>query len=332
MRSILLSIVIIACWSPLVAQYAPQAGLPGSTAISSSSSQFVKWADRCVVQRGYINIDTPSLGYVSYGDSTMALGIADHSVVSLGDSGVATIQVAGTIYDGPGADFAIFENGFIDPSNDSLAFLELAFVEVSSDGVHYERFPASSLTQTNVQIAGSGDYMYANLIDNLAGKYGVGYGTPFDLSVLPANPDVNTSAITHIRIVDVIGSINKHSSYDTAGHIINDPYPTNFATGGFDLDAVGIINYTPGVGIAQPANNKSVVVYPVPATDKLYIDLADDKNVALQLMDINGKVLQEIMPGSKHNEIDIRSLSEGIYLLRSQDNNGLQCIQKVIKR
>jgi len=57
-----------------------------------------------------------------------------------------------------GFDFAVFENSF----NDS--FLELAFVEVSSDGINFVRFPATSNTQTDVQITGFGtiDPTYIN--------------------------------------------------------------------------------------------------------------------------------------------------------------------------
>ncbi|NIA17499.1 MAG: hypothetical protein GWO86_04040, partial [Planctomycetes bacterium] len=38
---------------------------------------------------------------------------------------------------------------------------------------------------------------------------------------------------------------NDYSSCDINGHQINDPWPTPFDSGGFDLDAVGIINERP---------------------------------------------------------------------------------------
>ena len=39
-------------------------------------------------------------------------------------------------------------------------------------------------------------------------------------------------------------SENDYASYDSQRHQINDPWPTAFdiGTGGFDLDAVGVIN------------------------------------------------------------------------------------------
>src|SRR4051812_5611715 len=110
------------------AQYAPQAGIMGSTAISATSSQFVGWATGCRVQRGYMDIANPSLGLASFGDSSMAIGAPDHGIVSLGDSGVATLTFMKPINNGTGPDFAVFENGFLNTANDSQAFLELAFV------------------------------------------------------------------------------------------------------------------------------------------------------------------------------------------------------------
>jgi hypothetical protein len=50
----------------------------------------------------------------------------------------------------PGYDFAIFENGF--PFGSGSFYLELAFVEVSSDGKHFVRFNAISNTDTTQQI------------------------------------------------------------------------------------------------------------------------------------------------------------------------------------
>src|ERR1700761_645592 len=125
------------------AQYAPQAGLPGSTAIGAASSVFVGWATQCSVTRGLMNIADPSLGYASAGDSSLGTGPANGYTVSLGDSGIAVLTFAHPIYNGAGPDFAVFENGFLNATNDSQAFLELGFVEVSSDGVNFTRFPAS---------------------------------------------------------------------------------------------------------------------------------------------------------------------------------------------
>lgn len=327
---ILLFILFIGLCSPLAAQYAPQAGVPGSTAIYKADGSFVRWATGCTVQRGYLNIDTPSLGVVSNGADTDATGYPDRSVVSLGDSGVAVVTFPGTLYDGPGADFAIFENGFVNPANDSQAFLELAYVEVSSDGVNYARFPSHSLTQTTTQIAGAGDYMYANLLDGLAGKYGADYGTPFDLADV-ATSGVNINAITHIRIVDVIGSIRTHSSQDIAGNIINDPFPTQFPTGGFDLDAVGAIHYNSGVGVPGAATVRCVRVYPNPTNGRLYLQKHNADELDITLTTVAGSIAGQ-WPAFTGGSIDMEQLPAGLYYLSISDKNGNRWVEKVTRQ
>ena len=65
----------------------------------------------------------------------------------------------------------------------------------------------------------------------------------FDLAELAGKPDVvdgtvDLSAITHVKIIDVIGD---GSQLDSLGDPIYDPYPTT-GSAGFDLDAIGVIN------------------------------------------------------------------------------------------
>ncbi len=332
MKTIFSFFVLLLFLTPAVAQYAPQAGVPGSTAISASSTLFDSWATQCSVRRGYIRIDSPSLGLVSYGDSTYAVGPADHSVVSLGDSGVADLTFPGYIYNGPGADFAVFENGFINPANDSLAFLELGFVEVSSDGINYYRFPAHSLTQNATQVCGSGDYMYANLVDGFAGKYGSMYGTPFDLSDLPLTVHLNVNMITHVRIVDVIGAISGHSSTDAAGNIINDPFPTNFPSGGFDLDAVGVIHRLANAAVANVGGRNAARLYPNPASNELYVETENpEQQFTVTVYSATGVVVQNAFPFKGKTTIALHQYTEGLYYLMLVDSNGCKWVERFIK-
>jgi hypothetical protein len=198
--------------------------------------------------RGPTDISDPLSPLTSWGIGTDALGIADaHEdslpVVSLGDGGRITLTFAQPIGNGPGADFAVFENAIHD------SFLELAFVEVSSDGSHFARFPAISLTPSETQ-TGSFGLLDTTDIHHLAGKYRRGFGTPFDLGALLPSPVVNVNAITHVRIVDAVGTIDPlFATFDSLGNLVNEPWPTNFETGGFDLDAVGVLN----IAVPEPA-------------------------------------------------------------------------------
>jgi hypothetical protein len=230
--------VLLVSTSPCFAQFPGAAGTAGSTAIFKDSSIFTNWGITCSVQRGLQQIDDLSLGYVTTGDSSMATGHADGvQVVSLGDGGSAIIGFEKPIKNGPGFDFAVFENAFIDE------FLELAFVEVSSDGVNFFRFKATSNTQTDVQM-GPFDYNAdATLMNNLAGKYRAMYGTPFDLEEMIGISSLNVDSILYVKVIDVVGSINPtYASYDQNNNIINEHYPTPYPQGGFDLDAIGVIH------------------------------------------------------------------------------------------
>lgn len=315
------------------AQYAPQAGLAGSTAISGASGRFVGWATQCSVTRGYMNIAQPSLGYAASGTDINAVGSSDFSVVSLGDSGIAVLTFAAPIYNGDGADFAVFENGFLNPEKPEEAFLELAFVEVSSDGINYVRFPASSGTQTDIQVRIAGDFMNASQINNLAGKYIANYGTPFDLEELKDIPGLDINNITHVRIVDVIGSIGSHASLDKDGNIINDPYPTDVPIGGFDLDAVGIIHQVGVNSVASLPHGVDVSIYPNPAVEHVQIAIRNNDGHSLRatLTDVAGKIVYVATLVQQQNHISLAQYPGGIYYLQLQDTNGNRWVERLTK-
>jgi hypothetical protein len=324
----LFSLLAIAIFGTASAQFAPQAGNTGSTAVPAAG--IIAWANNCSVQRGYLDIANPTDGTVTAGEPANATGASDGTIVSLGDSGVATLTFSGHIYNGAGPDFAVFENGFKDPSNGLMAFLELAFVEVSSDGINFTRFPATSNTPVSPQIPVAGTYMDAALINNLAGKYVSGYGTPFDLNELVGTPGLDVNHITHVRIVDVVGSVSGLGSVDNEGHRINDPYPTNIPTGGFDLEAVGAINIM-STGIENTANTLQAAIYPNPATDEVYITLSSATNHTITVSSITGSILQQQQATSNTTLLNIAPYPSGIYYITISGNNGNQWVGKVVK-
>ena len=287
--------------------YAPAAGEVGTTAIHKDSNAFVGWGEQVAVARGYKDILNQNQGLVNFGSDLDATGVADGQAVSLGDSGVATITFEFPIIDGLGPDFAVFENGF------SATFLELAFVEVSSDGVNFFRFPAQfTLDANQIGSFGTSDPTH---IHNLAGKYQVNYGTPFDLADIPDNLLLDKSNISHVRIVDVIGNIGNHQQYDSEGRAINDPYPTAFDQGGFDLDAVGVINSSMQTSLdTYKATN--ILVYPNPTSDYLRVKAAGLKSV--EIIDLSGKTV--VFSSTK--EIELSNIPKGVYFAKINTDNG----------
>ncbi|RLB28266.1 MAG: PEP-CTERM sorting domain-containing protein [Deltaproteobacteria bacterium] len=215
----------------MAGSYPPAAGVQGSTAIHMDDPSFVGWATGYTDYTAGSNVDS------AWQTPEKALGKAtgnSYDVVSLGRAGQITLTFSIPIEDGEGWDFAVFENSFSD------TFLELAYVEVSSDGTNYLRFDSDSLTAEPVGAFGSID---PTDIEGLAGKYRQGYGTPFDLADLGGTQEVlsgtvDLNHITHVRIIDIIGD---GTSLDASGDIVYDPYPT-VNSAGFDLDAIGISN------------------------------------------------------------------------------------------
>jgi hypothetical protein len=332
MKSLLFLLTVVLYSISAVAQFPPQAGVAGSTAVDKNSNLFVGWANTCRLKRGWMDIANKPGGYASTGDSTSAVDAPDGYIVSLGDSGIATLTFEAPIYNGPGFDFAIFENGFGNPSNPEEAFLELAFVEVSSDGINFFRFPATSLTPEIPQIPVAGVYMNARNLNNLAGKYIGNYGTPFDLDELSSIPGLDVNHITHIRLVDVIGSTGANASLDKDGRKINDPYPTNIPTGGFDVDAVGAFYmYGRWPSEVRRLNKAAVCIYPNPASDKLAISADNSHVYDLIFSDIAGKILER-KTVAHETVIDITEYARGIYFLYLVDENGSKCVERIVKQ
>lgn len=297
----------------LMAQYPPPAGVEGTTAIHKDSSVFVAWASECQVQSGYINIDSPDSGYVNYGETENAIGAPSSFIISLGDGGEAILQFEKPIKNGPGPDFAIFENSFSDD------FLELAMVYVSSDGLNYNLFPAISLSQTETQIEGFGK-IDATKIHNLAGKYRQNYGTPFDLGEIEATYNKKLDPITHIKIVDVIGSINPlYANYDSQNNIINDPWPTPFPTSGFDLNAVGVIHQlTSTQELNKP--KQAFLVYPNPNNGEFLIDKDFEPIIKnLSIYSVQGQLVYETNEINNNSRINTQ-LPSGAYIIDLQCN------------
>ncbi len=264
------------------AQFAPAAGKPGSTALKHDSTCFIAWAKSCEIVRGYRDISQPDSGFADAGTAQAATGQAlQNGIVSLGDGGTATLTFESPVTNGPGWDFAVFENSFLD------TFLELAFVEVSSDGNNFVRFPAISLTDTGIQTGAFG-YTFPEKIDNLAGKYRVGFGTPFDLEELKDSTGIDITSITHIRIKDVTGSLlPTFASLDSKGNKINDPWPTRFSSGGFDLDAVGVIHAKLSINSNTSNIYPSINIGPNPLYGN-YLNVYSKGQLTAILYDISG--------------------------------------------
>ncbi|MCD4825930.1 MAG: PEP-CTERM sorting domain-containing protein [Phycisphaerae bacterium] len=231
LRTAVLAVVVLASVSSALAgPYAPAAGQVGSTAIYMDDASIVGWAtghENYVVGDGVDAVwQTPDL--------TLGKAVGtSYDIVSLGRGGEITLSFSTPITDGAGWDFATFENGIDD------TFLELGYVEVSSDGTNFFRFDNDSLTPGPVLPFGAVD---PTDIDGYCSKYRQGYGTPFDLADLAGvSPLLDVNNVGWVKIIDITGD---GAWLDTSGDVIYDPYQTT-GSAGVDLDAIGVLNQTP---------------------------------------------------------------------------------------
>ncbi len=222
-RTTLLSLLPSLC---LAGSFPGAAGSPGSDAISKDSTAFVAWASGNLTPDYGTSVDaiwrTPEL---AHGPATADI----YDIVCLGNGGKIVMHFPRPITDGAGADFAVFENAF-------TGFLEVAYVEVSSDGANFYRFPNRS--EGTTLVGPFANSMDPTNLNGLAGKHIKGFGTPFDLASLTATPLLDRKNVRFVRIIDIVGD---GSRLDTTGQPIYDPTPT-VGSGGFDLDAIGVIH------------------------------------------------------------------------------------------
>ncbi len=294
----------------LQGQFPPGAGLPGSTALAADSSLFIAWATTGVLDRGFQQISDTTFGKAEAGSIQNAYGTPDFQIVSLGDGGSITLIFDPPIRDGEGFDFAVFENGF---QSGELYFLELGFVEVSSDGLEFVRFPAQSLTDTT---QGNDPFGLLDpaLIDQLAGKYEAGFGTPFDLALLDDREILDKESVTHVRIVDVVGTLDTaFAQRDSKGRRILDPWPTPFPSSGFDLDAVGVIHQGISTTIRQPSGTQ-VKLYPNPVQSGNLVYLEGCERKFIRVFNATGRV---VWAGTYANGLTTLGWGTGLFFIET---------------
>ncbi len=320
-------------WRPFQAlsQYAPQVGKPGCLAVYKDSSIIKAWATGCTIKRGWQNSADTILGIASAGEAESVTGAPGNGIVSLGDGGEAAVFFDYWIRNDPGADFVVFENGF-SFGGDSV-FLELAFVEVSSDGKRFVRFPVGSLTDTAFQVGTYGS-LDAAKINNLAGKYIGPYGTPFDLEELKDSLGLDVNAVKCIRLIDVVGSMNPvFGSRDANNRLINDPWPTPFPSSGFDLDAVGVIHQDITKNLTELEKSNTLAIYPNPIPENGQVFIYSSHPVLnLMLSDLKGVQVQLNYAEMGAGLISVKIMrSSGLYFLHIQTENSSQTFKILIQ-
>ncbi len=202
-------------------------------------------------------------------------------VHSLGVSGYLALGFGVTLVDGPGADFIVAENPFT--ISVGQVYAELMFVEVSSNGADFARFPSKFFV-------GNGSSFAINTVGYVSGLAGQtpvfanptnvnvdpqdlveAGGDAFDLADLRTHPLVISGAvvlngIAQVRLVDVVSG----QSVDSRGRVILDP-----SSGSADVDAVTVIHHSGNVAGRGPE-----VALDIPADGNFRLTISDPDGIA----------------------------------------------------
>ena len=244
------------------------------------------------------------------------------NVHSLGIAGDLTLGFAVPITNGPGADLIVSENPFRLSGTWWQSFAEMMFVEVSSDGVHFVRFPSRYFGPA-VQpgafgvvpvgaysgLAGSNQVLATSPTADAQDVVEAG-GDAFDLTDLATAPEVlsgvvSLQAITQVRLVDVQSGV----SLDSLGVPIFDP-----GSGSADVDAVTALHQQ-GLGAA--------------GTPRVDLAVAIDGTMTLRVEDPDG--WQDLDPASLRGALfgiplDAAGLL-GAFTVQSADALGFTLVQ-----
>ncbi|TNF28071.1 MAG: T9SS type A sorting domain-containing protein [Bacteroidetes bacterium] len=78
-----------------------------------------------------------------------------------------------------------------------------------------------------------------------------------------------------------------------------------------------------GSGISSISNAEQLIVYPVPATEILYVEFSDLRPTAIEVVDRVGRKVYETTVQEDRTTIDVTSFASGIYIIRALDASGM---------
>lgn len=121
----------------------------------------------------------------------------------------------------------------------------------------------------------------------------------------------------HVPFSPGVGSAESSTAYmDTTEGMLRD-----FLFGDIKTNGVGVKNIT--------AN--TLKLYPNPANGKVNIAFADNTLKTIQVIDLSGKTMKELVSTQTINTIDISDLKQGVYFVRAYSDNGITTQKLIIE-
>ena len=89
----------------------------------------------------------------------------------------------------------------------------------------------------------------------------------------------------------------------------------DFASSGFDLDAVGVINQKNATGVSQTDDHAIVQIYPNPVNDFVRVYTSQTGYSQVQITDISGRIIAD-GTFQQTTKIQLDKIPSGIYTIR----------------
>ncbi len=224
-------------------------------------------------------------------------------VCSLGLGGEIIIGFKGyEIIDGPGADFTIFENAFINPATNKV-FAEPAVVSVSYDGINFFDFPFDTLT--------------------LKGCAGI---TPTNGKNDCFNPDVSGGDKFDLAAIG-LGKARFIKIKDISEIVLNNPehpYYDPIITG-FDLDAVCGLHLNKIKTNVEPIKTNTEIIIRI-SNGTLNV-LSERMSVNIELYNITGQCVASF---NNRYRVSVNISLPGMYFLIIRRDNFIIIRRKII--
>lgn len=95
----------------------------------------------------------------------------------------------------------------------------------------------------------------------------------------------------------------------------------NYVSSGQDaayIDYIEVPNGASVVGLANPIVDREISLFPSPASETIFIsfDLKNNESSTIQLFNLNGQLIQSLIPQAGEAKIEVNGLAKGIYFVR----------------
>lgn len=260
-------------------------------------------------------------------DAPVGLGDANGSldVYAIGTGGEVVLALDTAAVNGAGTDLIVYENPFLTVLGGWDAYIELAAVEVSTNGVDWARFPndfagpIGPYLQGAIQLGADMTWFdgFAGVMPFAANPPSVnpldvvsGGGDAFDLADLLNDPlvlagDVDLNFIQYVKLCDIEAGID----VDTKGQVIWDCGFPSFANA--DIDAVCSVNNTLNIVAGRPR-----VEFDLDDSSGLLTLVISDFNGLFEVKNnlsasINGLIIpfESLLPFFVITQIDVQSVT-----------------------